>query len=72
MPFDMARGVFWLGAVVICSSIVMALMSAGTCMVIAIWGLPWVAKCDSLGLKDFFVEILATLMVLLNAKSPPK
>ena len=71
-PFDMERGVFWLVAAVIALSVTTSMLLAGSCMASVFWGLPWVSKCDNLGLRDFYAEMLLALMMLLKARPPPK
>ena len=71
-PFDMERGVFWLVVVVICTSVGTSVILAVSCMSFVFWGLPWVAKCDNLGLRDFYAETLVAIMVLMKARPPPK
>lgn len=73
-PWDHSRGLFYLFAAVVLGSVVLTLAAGGTCMIAVLAGIDPGTRCDNLGLKDFMIELVATVMVLLNARppAPPK
>lgn len=71
-PFDMARGVFWLIAVVIVFAMVMLAGAASVCgYMVVVKGMTF-EECKTLDLRGVWQEVLTTLLVLLNVRGPPR
>ena len=70
-PFDLVRGAFLLVAAVVVTAMILSIISAVACVYVIVAGIAMGEKvCTQLGLRDFILGLMATLLILLNLKPP--